>query len=261
MNSETNPDFLVELEHYRGPIDLLLYLVRRNEVEIQTLTLGKLIDQYLEYMDIVRELDIDRVGDFLEIASILVESKIRSILPSTDDDDDSDLNDADPREDLVHRLLLYKDFKDVAIQLEEQSLAWQTRHPRVADDLPPRKVSLGEQPLHEIELWDLVSSFGRILKSNSPALASASILLDETPIQAYMKRIHERLVTGGHLTFSALFEPGMHKSAMVGIFLAILELVRHHNVRTEQVGDHGEIQLFPGENFDEQITIDEVADD
>lgn len=260
MNTETNPEFQVDLELYNGPIDLLLYLVKRNEVEIQKLTLSKLIDQYLEYLDVISAIDIDRVGDFLEVASILVESKMRSILPSPDDDDDSNSDNSDPREDLVHRLLLFKDFKDVAILLEERSAEWQTRHPRVANDLPPRKIFLDEQPIHEIELWDLVSSFGRILKNNTPVPTDSSILLDETPIDAYMKRIHQRLVSNGHVTFSGLFEPGMHKSAMVGIFLAILELVRHHNVRTEQVGDHGDIQILPGENFEEQITIDDVSD-
>ncbi len=260
MNTETNPEFQVDLELYSGPIDLLLYLVKRDEVEIQQLTLTKLIEQYLQYLDVISAIDIDRVGDFLEVASILIESKMRSILPSTGDDDDSDPDNSDPREDLVHRLLLFKDFKDVSILLEEQSLEWQTRHPRIANDLPPRKVSLGEQPIQEIELWDLVSSFGRILKNNKPDPTAESIVLDETPIDAYMKRIHSRLVTSGHLTFSGLFEPGMHKSAMVGIFLAILELVRHHSVRAEQVGDHGEIQILPGEKFEEQITIEDLTD-
>ncbi len=257
MNSDITEGFRVELDQYRGPVDLLLYLVRRNEVEIQELTLSDLIEQYLAHLEILQEIDINLVGDFLEIASLLIEAKMRSILPS--DDDSSDIDDSDPREDLVHRLLLYKDFKDVSILLEEQSREWQNRYPRVSNDLPVRKIELGEQPIHEVELWDLVSSFGRVLKNNVPR-QETSIILDDTPIHVYMKQVHERLRTAGHLKFSDLFEPEMHKSALVGIFLAILELVRHHNVKTEQVGEHGDIQILPGENFEREVTIDDEID-
>ena len=257
MDTKTDELFKVDLLQYRGPMDLLLYLVRRHEIEIGEIKIHKIAGQFLEHIDAISEIDINLAGDFLEVASLLVEMKLRAILPRTEEE--SSIDDTDPREDLVQRLLLYKEFKDVSILLSEQSQQWQSRYPRLANDLPPRKVDLGEQPIQEVELWDLVSSFGRMLKNNAPA-AESSIVLDDTPIQVYMNRIHDRLCSGGQLRFSEMFEPGMHKSAMVGIFLAILELVRHHSVQTEQIGDHGDIQLLPGENFERQITIDDSSD-
>ena len=195
--------------------------------------------------------------DFLEIASLLVEMKLKSILPKPEDE--SSLDETDPREDLVQRLLLYKEFKDVSVLLSEQSEEWQNRYPRLVNDLPPRKVDLGEQQIQEIELWDLVSSFGRIIKNNTPKMPQ-SIVMDETPIHVYMTRIHDRLNAEGQLRFSEMFEPGMHKSALVSIFLAILELVRHHSVKTEQIGEHGDIQLLPGDTFEAEEKIDEATD-
>ncbi|MGI9516964.1 MAG: segregation and condensation protein A [Pirellulaceae bacterium] len=257
MDSGTADNFRVELQQYRGPIDLLLYLVRRNEVEIGEISVHRIAEQYLEYLEVLKEVDIDRVGDFLEVASLLVEAKLRAILPRGDEE--SDVDSTDPREDLVQRLLMYKEFRDVSMLLNEQSREWQNRYPRLVNDLPQRQLDLGAQPIHEIELWDLVSSFGRIVRNNVPA-DETSITLDDTPIHVYMSRIHAQLRTNGQMRFSHMFEAGMHKSAMVGIFLAILELVRHHDVRTEQIGEHGDIQILPGENFDYRVTIDESVD-
>ena len=121
------------------------------------------------------------------------------------------------------------------------------------DDLPPRKVELAEQPIAEIELWDLVSAFGRVLRDNRPKLEK--IVYDDTPIHVYMQRIHGRLVTDGKLTFSELFEPGMHKSAMIGVFLAVLELTRHHNVRAEQPDIYSEILILPSEEFSSELDV------
>ncbi len=257
MATGTPDAFKVDLNQYRGPMELLLYLVRRHELEIGEIMVHKVAEQYLEYIDVISEVDINLAGDFLEIASILVEMKLKAILPRPEED--SSIDDADPREDLVRRLLLYKEFKDVSILLSEQSQEWQNRFPRLANDLPPRKVDMAEQPIQEVELWDLVSSFGRVLKNNTPKM-EANILLDETPIHVYMDQIHERLGASGQIRFSEMFQPGMHKSAMVGIFLAILELVRHHSVQTEQIGEHGDIQLLPGEKFNKQITMDESVE-
>ncbi len=252
--TQSTPDFQVDLLQYRGPLELLLYLVRRHELQIGEIMIHKIAEQYLEYIDVISDVDINLAGDFLEVASRLVEMKLRAVLPQNEEDSSTD--DTDPREDLVQRLLMYKEFKDVSILLDEQSQAWQSRYPRLVNDLPPRKVDLAEQPIQEVEMWDLVSSFGRVLKNNTPKMAT-SIVLDDTPIHVYMNKIHDQLGTRGQVRFSEMFEPGMHKSAMVGIFLAILELVRHHCVQTEQIGEHGDIQLLPGDNFERRVTIDE----
>ncbi len=246
--------FRVDLETFRGPLDLLLYLVRKHEVDVIDIPIALITEQFLEHLNVLEQLDVNDVGDFLEMASTLIEIKSRMVLPRGGEDVE-ELDD--PREELVQRLLEYKKYKDAASMLEEQSRTWQQRYPRLANDLPPRRTDLSDQPIHEVELWDLVSSFGRIIRESQAAKPS-NIIYDETPIQVYMQQIHGRLVAHRRVAFSEMFAPGMHKSAMIGVFLAILELVRHHSVRTEQNDLHGEIWIVPGEDFRESIDLSDV---
>lgn len=248
--------FDVQLNEFRGPIDLLWFLVRRNEVDVNGLSLAKITGQFLEYLDVLKEIQFDSIGDFVEVASRLVELKSRSVLPRPPEESEEG-EEVDPREDLVSRLLLYKEFRDAATLLEEQSMAWQQRYPRLQDGLPPRGVDLAEQPIQAVELWDLVSAFGRVLRDQRRAQPE-KIYYDDTPIQVYMRRIHTLLVERGGLPFSGLFEPGMHKSSMIGVFLAVLELARHHNVRTEQTDLNSEILVVPGEGFAAELKISDV---
>lgn len=243
--------FDIQLDTFRGPIDLLHYLVRRHEVDISEIALAKVTEQYFEFIDVLKEISFDHVGQFLDVASRLIEIKARAVLPRNEHEPEENLDD--PREDLVHRLLMYKEFKDAASLLDEHSMQWQNRYARMQDDLPARKVELSEQPIEEVELWDLVSAFGRILRDNRPKLEK--IVYDDTPIHVYMKRIHSRLVNDGSLTFSQLFEPGMHKSAMIGVFLAVLELTRHHNVRAEQPDIYAEIKIQPAQDFSRDLDV------
>jgi segregation and condensation protein A len=249
-------NFRVTLDLYRGPLDLLLYLVRRHEVDAADLPIAPIVDQYLEYLDVLKELNIDSVGDFIETAGLLMEIKSRMILPQADEETD---RIEDPRDELVERLLEYKKFKDAAVILEERSRNWQQRYPRMADDLPPRKIDPAEQPIHEVELWDLVSALGRILREHE-AMRPSNIVYDEVPIQTHMRRIHRRLLQTGRTSLSESLEPGMRKSTAIGVFLAILELVRHHDIHAEQEELYGEIWLTPGEHFSESLDLGQVDD-
>ncbi|MEX2174946.1 MAG: segregation/condensation protein A [Pirellulaceae bacterium] len=249
-------DFRVQLESFRGPLDLLLYLVRKHEVEIANLPIATIAEQYVAHLEVLEQLDANAVGDFLDLASTLIEIKSQLVLPRGDEVTEPW---DDPRDELVERLLEYKKYKDAASMLEEHSRDFQQHFPRQASDLAPREVDPAGQPIHEVELWDLVSALGRILR-DSQAAKPATIVYDETPIQVYMQRIHQRLVAGNRAAFSEMFQPGMHKSAIVGVFLAILELVRHHSVQAEQNDLHGEIWIVPGAEFDPARQI-AAADD
>lgn len=233
-------DFRVDLDIFRGPLDLLLYLVRKHEVEIVDIPISTITDQYLDYLAVIEQLDCNAVGDFLAMASTLVEIKSQQVLPRADEVED-DLED--PRQELVRRLLEYKRFRDAASMLEERSRRWQQCYCRLSSDLPPRQRNLAEEPVREVELWDLVSAFGRIIR-DSVLSKPSSIIYDETPIQVYMARIYARLQERGQLAFSELFDAGMHRSTMAGIFLAVLELVCHGQVRVEQNDLFGEIWLL-----------------
>jgi segregation and condensation protein A len=234
-------EFRVDLDLFRGPLDLLLYLVRKHEVDILDLPIATITDQYLEYLAVLEQLDVNAVGDFVALAATLIEIKSQMVLPHGDEvEQEID----DPREDLVRRLLEYKKYRDAASVLEERSRAWQQHYPRLSDDLPARQRDPADDPIQEVELWDLVSAFGRMVRETEAAKPS-NIVYDDTPIHVYMSRIHARLMERGQLAFSSLFERGMHKSTMIGIFLAVLELVRHHHVRVEQNSTFGEIWLLP----------------
>lgn len=234
-------NFRVDIDMFRGPMDLLLYLVRKHEVEIVDIPIATITEQYLDYLTVLEQLNVNAVGDFLEMASRLVEIKSQQVLPRADEIQE-DIED--PRKELVQRLLEYKKFRDAASILEERSIRWQRRHPRLASDLPPRRRDLAEEPIHEAELWDLVSAFGRIMRDTALSRPS-SIVYDETPIHVYMRQTYARLQKHGRLAFNDLFRAGMHKSTLIGIFLATLELVRHEHALVEQNTLFGEIWILP----------------
>ena len=247
-------DFRVDLSVFRGPLDLLLYLVRKHEVEIRDIPIAAITDQYLEYISVLEKLDVNAVGDFLAIASTLIEIKSQQVLPRADEvQDEVD----DPRRELVQRLLEYKKYRDAASMLEERSISWQQHHARESNDIPRRERNPAEEPIHEVELWDLVSAFGRMMRDTESTKPS-NIVYDDTPIHVYMGQIHARLLKEGRLQFTDLFDASMHRSTLVGIFLAILELVRHHQVRVEQNDLFGQIWVLPDLNSTEPLDLSNV---
>lgn len=246
--------FRISLDAYRGPLDLLLYLVRKHEIDIFDIPIAQITDQFVEHLEVLQELNVDDVADFVEMASTLLEIKSRLALPNGGEEEETI---EDPREELVQRLLEYKRYRDAASLLDEQSRQWQQHFQRLANDVPPRETDLGTQPIAEAELWDLVSAFGRIIREKQ-FVKPESVVYDDTPIHLHMQRIHGRLVMEGRAALSEMFEPGMHKSAMLGVFLAILELVRHHSVRAEQPELYGEIWLLPGDQFRADVSFGQV---
>jgi segregation and condensation protein A len=246
--------FRVDLSIFRGPLDLLLYLVRKHEVEIVDIPIAAITDQYLAYLAVLEQLDVGDVGDFLAVASTLIEIKSQQVLPRADEIQDEI---EDPRQDLVRRLLEYKKYRDAASILEERSRSWQQHYARLSTDLPPRERNLAQEPIQEVELWDLVSAFGRIIRDTEAAKPS-SIVYDDTPIHVYMARIHARLLQQGSLLFNDLFDAAMHKSTLVGIFLAVLELAAHHQIRVEQNRLFGEIWILPNLECTEPLDLSAV---
>jgi segregation and condensation protein A len=244
-------DFRIELDV------LLFYLVRKHEVEITDIPIAPITEQFLAYLEVLKDLDVDAVGEFLEMASTLVEIKSRMLLPRPEEIEDPL---EDPRHDLVQRLLEYKRYKDAASMLEERGREWQRRYPRMASDVPAFSRDPAAEPIQEVELWDLVSAFGRILRETSAAQPS-SIRYDDTPIRVYMAHIHDQLRARGRLGFGELLNPTMHRSTLVGLFLAVLELVRHHGVRVEQADAFGEIWIVAGDDADSGPVDFSSADD
>ncbi|MCC7087276.1 MAG: segregation/condensation protein A [Pirellulales bacterium] len=247
-------NFRVDLDVFRGPMDLLLFLVRKHEVEITEIPIAPIAEQFLQYLEVLQELDVDGVGDFLDLASTLIEIKSRSVLPHGEEIEEPL---EDPRQDLVRRLLEYKQFKDAASMLDERGRAWQQRYRRLGSDLPQRSRDPAEETIHEVELWDLVSAFGRILREQATS-GPSNIIYDDTPIEVYMQRIHSQLMMHGRLAMSELFRPHTNKSTLIGLFLATMELARHHGVLLEQDNLFGEIWVVPGKMTNETLDLSKV---
>lgn len=241
--------FSVDLDIFHGPLDLLLYLVRKHEVEIVDIPIATITDQFLAHLEVLENIDVNKVGDFLEMASTLIEIKSRMVLPNSDEEQGEI---EDPRKDLVRQLLDYKKFRDAASLLEEQSRDWQQKFTRQSLDLPPRVRDYAAEPIREVELWDLVSAFSRILRDTA-AQQPSSIIYDDTPIHVYMEQIHGALKKRGRLRLSELFHAGMHKSQMIGIFLSVLELIRHYGVQCNQDELFGEMWLLPTKDWNQGL--------
>src|SRR5262249_37386869 len=149
-------EYLVDLDIFRGPLDLLLYLVKRNEVDICDIPVAKITEQFLDYLGVLEMIDVERAGDFLVMAATLMEIKSKLLLPQ---DESAAEEQAAPRMELVRKLVEYKKFKEAALLLEAQAEEQWCRVPRQPVE-PLRRLDPAEQPLRQVELWDLVSAFG-----------------------------------------------------------------------------------------------------
>lgn len=237
--------YRVELETFSGPLDLLLYLVRRAEVDVVDLPVAAITAQFLPYLEVLKFLDLDVIGDFIVVASTLVEIKSRQVLPHADEEVVEDpVAEDDARSELITRLLEYKRYKEAAGALEERAAEWQQRFPRLSDDRPHVGRDHAADPIREVELWDLVSALSRVLQKKIVEETS-SIRYDETPIAVYSERIAGKVREIGRVPFSEFFEHTNDRSKIIGIFLAILELLRHHGFRAEQTEAYGEIFVLP----------------
>lgn len=243
---ESEPDFSafdrfnVQLGAFCGPMDLLLYLVRKHEVDILDIPVADVTRQYLDFLEVLELFDLDSIGDFVVTASTLVEIKSFQVLPMEEEVEEEELED--PRKELVTQLLAYKKFCEGAGLLEQRSRIWQRRYPRLSNDLIPKERNPAEEPIQDIVIWDLVSAFGRILREKSPVMQH-KVVYDDTPVSVYMQRIYNRLKRERTLEFSRLFDGAVKKSTFVGLFLALLELVRHGFACAEQSIQFGEISI------------------
>jgi segregation and condensation protein A len=236
MTATAPSDYRVELETFHGPLDLLLYLVKRDEVDILDIPIARVAEQFKAYLDLMTLIDVEGAGDFLVMAATLMEIKSRMLLPRSEGEE---AEEEDPRSGLVRQLLQYKQFKDAAAKLEELAEQQSTRLPRQ----PPAVAGpTGAPALRAVELWDLVSAFGRLMRETL-ATRPQEIVVDQTPLHVYMQMVVERLEREGTLPFSALFLPPYTRGRLVGLFLAILELAKSRRVVPEQPETFGEILL------------------
>jgi segregation and condensation protein A len=237
-------NYRVNLDVFSGPLDLLLYLIRKDEVDIYDISLTNITDQYLKYLDMLKTLDVELAGEFLVMAATLMHIKSTMLLPKDDVEalDDDDLSD--PRTELIRQLLEYKKFKDAANLLKSSATEQSTRFARPNTIIENLKSDTEpEIDLETISVWDLLEAFDTIVQATGGAAMDFSHITDDTPIDLYQIEILHRLQTDGPMTFIKVFEGTPNRSVMVGLFLALLELIREKLIWAEQAEDNNEIYL------------------
>ena len=231
--------YRVQLEVFTGPLDLLLYLIRRDELDIQDIPIARLTEQYLAYVHVLEQIDPNAAGEFLVMASTLVELKSRALLPTPPLEPMED-DASDPRTTLVRQLLEYKRFKDAAEELRRAGEERAQRFPRSPANLPKELQGI---ELEEAQVWDLLEAFGRVMTAIGRGPTQHQVQYDETPIELYQAEI-VALLGEGVATFQSLFDGRSTRGEVIGRFLAILELIRSGRVRAEQDRNFGTIYLF-----------------
>jgi segregation and condensation protein A len=238
-------DYRVNLDIFAGPLDLLLYLVRKEEVDIYDIPISKITNQYIRYLEMLKGLDIDLAGDFLVMAATLMHIKSVMLLPQAEPDQLQDDDFADPRTELIRQLLEYKKFKDAANLLSAAADQQKQRYQR-GDTVIEQLNSGAEQEIdiEQVGIWDLLAAFDSILAATG-ANVDISHIKDDTPIDLYQIEILHRLQTEGPATFERIFESRTNRLMMIGLFLALLELIREKLVWIEQPKASSALYLRP----------------
>ena len=235
-------DYRVHLDIFAGPLDLLLYLVRKEEVDIYDIPIAQITDQYIQYVDMLKSLDIEVAGEFLVMAATLMEIKSAMLLPRAEPEGLVTEEADDPRAALVRQLLEYKKFKDAANLLnaaaDEQGHR-QGRPNNLVSQIAPE--SQADVDLEQVSIWDLLEAFDAICRATGRTMDISNIK-DDTPIDLYQIEILHRLQAEGPLTFRRIFEGRPNRLVMIGQFLALLELIRNKLIWAEQA-DTGELYL------------------
>ena len=243
-------DYRVELDVFNGPLDLLLYLLKRDEVDIYDIPIARITDSYMQYVNMVRGmqneegLDINVAGDFLVMAATLMEIKSAMLLPRAAPVENPDgartaaQELTDPRLELVQQLLEYTRLKDSATLLERRAKEHEARFPRV----PARQEGNPDEPppvdLDEVQVWDLLAAFDRLMKEVGPRRSRYhEVTYDDTPIDLHAADIEDRLRREGKLTLRNLIVGRKSRSEMIGVFLALLELIREKKILVKQADD------------------------
>ncbi len=233
-------DYRGSLDMYKGPMDLLLYLIRENEVDIYDIPVAEITDQYMKYLEVLELIDPNVVGDFLVLAATLTEIKSKMLLPPSQQEGEEGTPE-DPRMELVRQLLEYKRYKEMAAELGELADVQARRFARPTTAAPE-----GGEPadvdLAEINVWDLFRSFNRLMKATLGGLPR-TIVDSDVPVQQHMEMIVRMLRAQGIITFLSVFERCKDRVQAVGAFIAVLELVRRSVISIEQTSDQDDIRI------------------
>ncbi len=212
-------DYRVALDVYHGPVDLLLFLIKREEIDIYDIPISRITQQYLKYVQLLEKIDPEVVSEFLVLAATLMEIKSRMLLPRPPAfEDDEELED--PRLELVRQLLEFKRFKDAAHSLGEAAGQRAMQHMRVPVQPPPPE---DEIELENLEIWDLFEAFNQLLEQTGKAGPVHTVGVDDTPITLHAEDIIDSIQrAGGEQEFNEIFA-GRIRAEMIGLFQQSIE--------------------------------------
>lgn len=251
----TERDYRVALEHFGGPLDLLLHLVRREEVDIHDIPIARILDQYMKHLEAIQALDLDEAGDFLVMAATLMVIKSRMLLPVEDVDLAEEI---DPRYELVQQLLEYKKLKDSAQYLADRAerVGQRAGRPEAAR---PDAVVLPDRSLDDVGMFDLLSAFAKVLESigADSGRKERRIEVSDRPVRAYVQDLGQKLKDRRSVLFSELFGGDRPRPELIGYFLAILLLLKQEVVSCAQDGEFGDIRIvYRGDLEARQVDLD-----
>ena len=235
-------DYKVSLEVFEGPLDLLLYLIKRDEVDIYDIPIGRITDQYMEYLNLMKVLDLNIAGDFIVMAATLMLIKSRMLLPAEERADADEEEEEDPRWDLVRQLVEYKKFKDAAGQLEELEARMENVFGRESEH-----VELGDPPdvdLRDASIFDLISALNDVL-GRVQEEDLQEIFAEQYTVSQKVAYILENLQIAKRLSITDLFAGMRSRQEIVCTFLAMLELIKLNRIAAVQRGHFGEIVVEP----------------
>lgn len=260
--------YRVRIDSFEGPFDLLLYLVSRQRVDIGSISITQIVDQYLAYIDRMRELDLDVASDFLLVASTLLEIKAASLIPRGGDEVEDELEDLTPgeaRDILIEKLISYKQYKNVAAALGARFELEGRMHPRLAGP-DPEFLTVMPDYLEGITLDSLALLAAEALARRDVfLLESEHIASKPIPVETHVRAIHRRIGVRKHMMFSELLSEASTVPLRVVSFLAVLELYKRTMVRLEQAEPFGDIAIdfiegsgeltFEAEEHDEEEAL------
>jgi segregation and condensation protein A len=235
----SNQDYKVKLEVFEGPLDLLWYLIKREEVDIYDVSLERITQQYLEFMEAFKALDLELAGEFIVMAANLIYIKSRTLLPVSVQPPEEEAEEEDPRWELVRQLIEYKKFKDAAAQLHDREVAREALFSRVSE----AQNALPERPLGEVSVFDLINAFNGILKRLNQKEDLREIFEENFTVSDKIELVLKLLSSGVPMLFTELFSGVASRAEIVVTFLAILELIRVKQVSAVQEVAFGEIML------------------
>ncbi len=240
-------DYRIKLQVFEGPLDLLLFLIRKNELDIYDIPIESVTRQYLEVLHAMKQLDLDLAGEFFVMAATLMEIKSRMLLPKGQQavDPNAEEEEVDPRWELVHQLLQYKKFKEAAAQLAQLAETRQNLMERYMSSL---SLSEAERPLRNVDRIELWNAFNIVLRRLAEKLIVGEIHDEVVTVSDQMEWLLERTKTERSFVFTSLFPNGTTLRRLVATFLAMLELTRLKKLRVRQDEAFADISVEVVEN-------------